>query len=383
MKSSKINLSYVILIIWIYLNFIINIISMFLPGSIPSMLKYIILFLCGIVLLLKYKFKIKKKIIIFSIVYFLVLLLNIFLVNYDKYVIIESLTSFIGLIIPFCIFSEDDFSLKSFNNFWYSLRKHFFLIVLATFVIYKFGHLKYSVFDNIVLPTLLIVCFQYNKNNTKNVLEFLLMSALVGIQVLFGGRMAGLSSIFIFVFCLIFVRNNTTKRKIIYSIVTLAALLLLLINLQHILNFVLNILNTLGIKTRTLVLLKQQIAAGSLYLTNRDSIYSVAINFVINNFGLPGGFAVIRNLTNGSYYHAHNLILNLFCFFGIYGTIFVGAWVCKKFIVLKKTDKYSFSFGITLLLFYLVRSITGTYFLTSIYSILLVSLLFFLRKGGN
>jgi len=380
MKQIKTNLHYMILIIWIYINFITNIFSMFLSGSLPSLLKYIILFLSGIVLLLKYNFRIKKKVIVFSVAYFIILLLNILLVNYDRYVIIEGLTSFVILIIPIYVFSQDDFNLQSFNSYWYSLRKYIFPIILATFILYKFSFLKYSVFDNIVLPTLLIMCFQYNKNNSKNMFEFLMMLFLLAVQVLFGGRMAGLSAIFIFILCLIFVRNNTLKKKIIYSVSLLLLISLILFNLPHILNFLLDIFNALGIKVRTLTLLKQQIAEGGLYLTNRDYIYIAASDFVIRNFGLPGGFAVVRGLTNGTYYHAHNLILNLFCFFGIYGTAIIVYCCFKQFIKLKKKDKYEFSFGITLLMFYLLRSMTGTYLLTSIYSLLIISLLFFQKE---
>lgn len=381
--QNKINV-YIIFLLWIYLDFITQLIGIVIPKSIAYLLKYIILAIMCLYLIYYNHFKFSKKIIYFSFVYFLILILNLLLVSYPKFVFIEASTAYLTFFPIFYIMTFKEFRLQELFTYWYKLVKYIVLLSIFVVFLYKFGLVKYSIFNTYLLITILFLSFYYNYSDKRNKHDLVYILFLLFLQVVFGGRMAGITSLFIIFYTFVFLRKMSLQKRILLLVVLLLIGSVIFLNLSLIINIIIKTFNFFGLNTRTFDLLNEQLQKGSLfenfYVTNRDFIYGVTMDFLDKQHGLPGGFAVIRNLTNGEYYHAHNLFLNMFCVFGFYGTIIILVILIYRIFALKRKSSSVLikRFTVYLIFVYLIISLVDTYFINSSISILIIGILFFM-----
>ncbi len=378
----KINVN-VILVIWIYMDFIALLMGLLIPGFYGSLIKYFIFSLLTLVALVHSNFYISKKLLYFIIIYLSLLCLNILLVDYKYYVIIDGLTSLVMLLPCFYIVSNKEFNFDSFLEKWNDFSYVNSIFILLSFILYYFKIASYNIFAVIILPNLLIQCYSYSKVKEKKmnllyiITEFLLL-------ILFGGRLASMVACIIILYALIFLRKTTVKRKLITFGSLFLAGVLILINLKYILWGINSILKFLNISSRNIILLSEQLESGSLwsnlYLSRRDIIYTKLLDYLKYTWLLPSGFGVTRYLSNGAFYHAHNIFLQMATMFGVPLSIVL---IVIFVIYFKKrlfSSKKMANFLVLLLIFYGVRSIFDTYFLTHYASVLLLALVFLYQE---
>src|SRR5699024_8868429 len=108
-----------------------------------------------------------------------------------------------------------------------------------------------------------------------------------------------------------------------------------------------------------------------LYLSGRENIYSEVENYLSENGLFPSGISMARYLTNGQYYHSHSFYLETLLVFGYIITYILILVLIMRFIYIFKSEKskddiYKIEILVLLLISFIVRSITGTYFISDI-----------------
>ena len=198
----------------------------------------------------------------------------------------------------------------------------------------------------------------------------------------FGGRMAafvGAFSVFLAYMLSSFV--NHIKKWLLIIVVGLTSILVIN-NLYTILMHVQTILNRLNLSSRSFSLLAEQIeiSGASIYMTGRNTIYKQVLNYIVQRTGLPGGFGVSLHISNGRYYHPHNLFLQLAVMFGVIGGGFVILLLIYKVIQLKRIFMpLEYQFTLLLILSYIIISFTGGSILNNYVAIMGIGMIFFYR----
>ncbi|MCR5669699.1 MAG: hypothetical protein K6G10_01720 [Butyrivibrio sp.] len=357
-KEKNIN----IILIYIYLAGYLRILRGVFNPSIVSYIYYVlIVFLFGR-FLFNNRF-IKRKVLKFYLLYSLLIVANMVLVQYKNLVAIEGWTNFIIALIPLYFFSLD-VDLELFMNKWRRWANATTFSFAIILVLYYFKIVDYGVFALITVPNCLAVSWHYTHAQGDKILDFTEIVINVIITFIYGGRTATVATIAVFAFTF-FVCKRLSNNKVIETafIVVFAAVFML--NIEAIASNVVEIASALGIRSRNIYLLGRQLKkgglfSGNIYTSNRDYIYDVALKFIKENNGRPGGIAIIRYLTRGRFYMAHNLLLELVITFGIYGAGLILLFILIKLLRLRKTvskDKYQLIVMIGFC--YLILSITG------------------------
>ena len=153
-------------------------------------------------------------------------------------------------------------------------------------------------------------------------------------------------------------------------------------NLTNILLIVQDVLDKYNMSSRTLTLLTDQLRSGNMgiYMTRRDVLYEIIIDYIIDRAGLPGGFGVTLAITDGAFYHPHNLILQLAVMIGGGGAaVFLMLVVYKILRFKRNNDDLNYRFVLLLVLDYSVISLTGGSILINYIAIIGMAVLFFYR----
>ncbi|MCI5956184.1 MAG: hypothetical protein MRZ54_04300, partial [Clostridiales bacterium] len=129
----------------------------------------------------------------------------------------------------------------------------------------------------------------------------------------------------------------------------------------------------------------EQLKTNELYLSRRNIIYDEVIDYISSRSGLPGGFGVSLAISNGKFYHPHNLILQLLVMFGVIGTVlFLLLVICKLLRQKMLCRKEEYNFMILFLVDYILISLSGGSILTSFVSIIGLGMVFFYKtKKSN
>ena len=178
---------------------------------------------------------------------------------------------------------------------------------------------------------------------------------------------------------------NLSKKYIITMVIGIVGIVVIN-NLNALLQYFQVILNTYNLNSRSLSLLIEQLRAGNagVYLTGRNIIYDEIVDYIIDRGGLPGGFGVSLNISNGRFYHPHNLFLQLAVMFGVLGgmlLIFVVLYRLKR--LKRNRQQFEYQFTLLLLIEYLVISFTGGSILNHYVAILGIGMIFFYRGRQN
>ncbi len=368
----------IVCLIWIYLKPIIDTVLFFLNGSLVSYLYYLVIIIISLYIVTR--IGIEKRSIIFLIIFIVLVLLNCAMVNYKNYVFVEGFTDIIIWLIPVFAITGKYFNFNNFLNWWFRFSLCMSGFVLIPIILNSLKLLNYGSISSILLPNLLILSWYYFKEKgiLSKTFKWIVFNMIL--IFLFAGRMAFLSiSLTIVVF--FFIQKNIDLKIKIALLVSIAIVILITIyNIESILGFINNTLNHFGLHSRNIDLFIEQFKNGitldGLHLSGRDIVYTEAINYIKDNWLLPSGLGVIRHLTDGVYYHSHNLILEQFIVFGVPLTIIFDILTILFLSKKRNDDKQQFKFLIYLLFFYLILSATGTNFINSIYSILFLTMLF-------
>lgn len=376
---------YVIFIIWLYLNCIMEIADVFISNYISTITRYSILIIFFVYILIKQKFVINKRIIYFFITYIMLVSLNVLLVDYPKYVIAEGVSNFLIFATPVLLISIPNFKLDILFEKWYTFAKYTILISIVLLLFENTNVLSYSIYSKLLLPSIIILLFNYFLDRHNKCLDLLILISMICILFVFGGRMAYFTSMLIFIFAILVIKKMSTKKRVLIFITLIFITLIFILNAKNILTGISRVCSMYNIESRTISLLEEQMKDGfnfkNIHLSNRGKVYSISLEYISTNWWRPSGLSVIRNLTNGEYYHPHNGLFQLIITFGLLPTIFILGLIVYKTWKLRKYENYEvFMFTLMLIISYFIRSITDTNIFVDFASIISIAILFFKEK---
>lgn len=373
-----------IIVSYLYLLGYINTLFCWMYPSNISVLYYIALLLFAMILFCINRTKVNYMLIQFYLFYLVIIFVNAIIVPYKKFVLVEGLSSVIISWVPFYCISSFDMNLEKFLKRWRQIAIISSCFLFIVIFLYKYKLIHYGIFALFTVPSVLIFTWYYCNSNSYKGTNFLFILLNIFVTFSFGGRMAFLAELIIFIFSyLVFTKKSF--KKIFVCLSTLIVGIISFYFMPVYLSFIRSILNSWGLSSRTLNLLIEQISSGALfkgmYYSHRDYIYSIAWDYITRHNGLPGGFAVIRHLTNDTYYIAHNMFLELSVAWGILGCITFLAFVIFRYTnYYKKYSNYDFRFIFMLGIFYFIYSFTGQSIFSSPYAMVTIALLFFRKK---
>ena len=193
-----------------------------------------------------------------------------------------------------------------------------------------------------------------------------------------GGRIAAVVCVvMLFIACLCSKKIGFWKKIAICGVV-LGAIFFLMENFGKVVVEINSLLATYGIKSRSITLLVEQMSSGHLYVTNRDMIYGVTIEYIRDRMVLPGGFGIALYLTDGKYYYVHNCFLQLLVVFGVPGALTIIAVIIARLYRFKMIlPSNAFRLLLFMLLSYLLIGFTGSSFFIHFLATIFIALFFF------
>ncbi|MGM0208198.1 hypothetical protein IGI96_002717 [Enterococcus sp. DIV0421] len=376
------------IVVILYLQSFIGLFTLFLPNAFIYVLDKLIFILLMFIVLTANNFKFNRYFwFIISMISVLFMINALFYQNPIN--LLGVYITFISIFIPVLYLINQDINYKSIFYFWEKISTLFTL--LLPLYIYLVINSKISYFDVALLTNINVAGIAFNLvlvNRNKKFWSFLFLFANLFVGFIFGSRSIFVATVFILIFIyLIFYKDKNFKFYL--QIFCWGVLLILIaINLIPLLLSLQNFLFDHNISSRNLNLFIQQLTAQNreLYLSGRDDIYPVVLNYLSKSSGFPSGLGVARVLTGGVYYHAHNFFLELLLTFGvIIGSIFSLVYIyIIIFLSLKSRKTYRDAFIIILLVSFTVRSFFAAYFLQDTMFILGFSMLMknlFSKKG--
>lgn len=378
------NLS-VVLTIWVYIYAIFYFVPLILPFQTPLM--YLSLLLIAVFTVWNTK-AVRRSLLIFIICYVLLALLNTAVVSYPYYVAVEAFSGLAVFSPALLVISSHHFDLIDFSASWYRAAVFSTIFTPIAIVLMQWKYIDYGVFTYLNLPNAVI--FSYialiTKREKEKILCYCLAVLNFAVILFFGGRMAAVAAAFtIFMGYMLSVNINIVKKVIVIAAAVLAAVLVLS-NLNEILYAAEGILNRYNLSSRSVSLLIEQIrtSGAGIYLSGRKIIYEEVIGYIHKRSGLPGGFGVCLEVTDGRYYHPHNLFLQLSVMLGIIGAIMFFILIFARVHRIKKAySVIEYRFVILLLLDYFVISFTGGSILINYVAVIGIGMLFFYKSHCN
>jgi len=288
-----------------------------------SWISYVLYLGLTILYIFLYRPIMSKSVFVFLVIYWIMLVLNILIVSYKSYVVIEGGTNFLKFIIPVLFFSQISTSqLEDFYvNFYHITLKHMILILPYYYMtrneIIDYG--DFSVLTSLLLIVLMIGIVIFQDKILIGIIGLIITFVMTTI---FSSRMPVIAFLLV-TFILVFLKINNSSFRIFFISATFVVLTVCFINIEDILSFINKQLIELGIESRTIIRFTNDIGEKSILemagSSNRQYIWSTTIKYLKERyFFLPGGFAAIRGITDGNIYFSHNLFLDLFVMFGIF-----------------------------------------------------------------
>lgn len=330
-RYRKSNFLTTILLIYIYIPFVWNILENVF--GITAIYRYILYAILIVVAFFCVAY-INTKTFGFLLCFLLGVLLNYICVSYKHYVFIEGSQAFLGIAIPCICIVNRWFNLDMFINKWWKFAQYNWPLLFLSVILMRMQIVTYSIFTGICVPNVFILSYMLLAGSKKNHIIYAIVNILF-IAVL-GGRMAAIVSLVMFLFAFIYSKSIKRWKKIGLIGLLLSSSYLVICNINMLLFWINNIFEKCNIHSRSVSLLINQLSSKEIYVTGRDNIYSACFEYVKTRGGMPGLFGVPLYLTSGQYYYAHNILLQLLVFFGIWGTIVIFAIMIVRFYKLKR-----------------------------------------------
>ena len=375
----------ILLSLWVYIYAFFYFIPLIIPSN--SYLMYFVL-LCMTVLIIMNAPKLKMGLFMFVCCYITIAIINIVVVSYKYYAAVDAFSGLAVFLPALLVIGSDRFDLLDFTSTWSKIALWATILSPIAVILLQTRQIDYGVFTYLNLPNSVI--FSYMAiivTNKKQRRKYYLLSFVnFGITLLFGGRMAALAAAFsIFLSYMLSITTKTCK-KISIVIAAAVAVLLAISYLEEILLILKSVLDKYNLSSRSVSLLLEQMKNGNteIYLSGRNIIYDEMIDYITNRSGLPGGFGISLAVSNGKYYHPHNLFLQLSVMIGVLGTIIFFILVFYKLWQHKKSSQAEeFKFIILFLVDYILISLSGGSILTNYVAIIGLGMVFFYRTKRN
>lgn len=362
------------LISYIYLPYFDNILEN--TFGVSPLVQYLIYLALALVPIFLTR-KINIRVFFFVVIFLSVLLINYIVVKYKYYVMVEGFQALIGILPPLlcitCRYFDLSYFLKAWNKFaYYNIP----LVILAIFLL-KANLLHYSIFTGICVPNVFILSYGIMRMDANKKWAILISLLNIVITAALGGRMAAIASAMMLIIANLFSSSISLIKKIIFIAITVALGFWFINNLYDILIWMSKFLENYGIRSRSVMLMLQQLKTKELYTTNRDVIYSLTTDYIKERSGLPGGFGVALNLTKGKYYYVHNYFLQMFIIFGVFGTLIIFASLVLGFYYMRRLNRNLYRLLIFMYISYLAIGMTGSSIFIHYLSTIFISLFCF------
>lgn len=369
-----------IIILYLYLRIFMYLFTPFFTAQQISRLTYIVLILLIVYSVWRSNYTFNSKFIFVFLSIFLLMVLNLLVVSYKYFVLVEMFTFLTIAFIPLFIIISKKIDYEFLMCYWLRLSKLTTIVIPIYIYLYLNSYISYMDLGNlfhlnfIVQIYFLIIKKDINLGN----IFFLIINALLGLTL--GSRGLFLASIAVALgIALILPKNKGTKYY--FSIIVLGILALIIImNLNPILHNIYDLLTKYGIKSRNLYLFIKQLEGAELdvILTGRKKVYEIMKEYVKGRNGLPSGIGVTRYVTNNQYYYSHNVLLDFLIVLGFYGTFLFIIWYVYKNVMLFRMKNVGYSILSLYVIFsisFWVQSIAGDYFINSEFFWIMVSIL--------
>lgn len=378
-----------LLVIWWYIPLIYNVIYSFFSYSFLALIKYIVYAVLFFFTTKINDYKFNKKFVLFIFSFIIFLLFNILAIDYRYYAMVEAITELLIFITPFYIVSLNYIFIRDIIVYMhkYSIFFTLFSILAILFSMFNLYNWSYGRVSSVaVLNVIFLLYSTFYKHDKKKLTIICLIINIIAIAF-FGSRMPLMATFIAFLY-LYFNFNNISYLKKYISIVIFTILIsIILINIKSILNSVAVIMNNYGLESRTINLLLNDLGNKSLIemmmSSGREEIWPLAIDYILNNNGIPGGFGVMRNVTGGHIYFSHNLILDTFIMFGLLAIplfSFISIKLKRLYSICDKNERIFIS---TIMIYFICTSMTGAHFLSDNYSVLFISLVLFYNNTSK
>lgn len=382
-NNSSRNLS-ILLSFWVYTYALFYFIPLIIPST--TMLMYIWLIVIDGFVVLNSK-RISAKLIEFLLAYVLIVLVNVAVVSYKYYVVIDAFSGMAVFLPALLIISSSSFDLSDFLSVW---RKFAFFITIVSpiaIVLMQKKVIDYGVFTYLNLPNCIVCSYQimtapkHDRSKKKSLIVALTNFAII---LLFGGRMAAFAAAFSIFLGYMISSSVMIYKKILTILFIGVAGILIVNNINTILQYAEELLNKYNLSSRSFSLLVEQMKTSgtNIHMSGRNIIYEEIVDYIADRGGLPGGFGVSLYVTNGKFYHPHNLFLQLTVMFGVFGGIFFILLTLHRLMRIKRSNlQFEYQFTLLILIEYLVVSFTGGSILNNFIAIIGVGMAFFYRRN--
>lgn len=344
-----------------------------------GILLYYGILLCITVLVLLLRRKTSKRLILYLLTYILFAFINILVVRYSYYVMIEAFSAFFIFLPALLIIGSSNFFVDYYIRYWYIAARIHSVMLPFFFLLYVNKIVNYGIFTYVCIPNAVIFSyyiFLYDQKIGMATICFAAVNSCVAL--LFGGRMAGLICIITYVYAFLMSNKISLIKKLIFTILCSVSVIIVIRYVREILLYIYLLLKKYNLGSRTLWLYLKSPGTNKVYSSGRDNIYPLVLRYIKERFALPGGFGVVLNLSQGQYYHPHNLILQLVVLLGGLGAlIFIFSAIFRMLKL--KTDKNLY-FLLLLIYNFLTYSLTGTSILDNSFSIMIIGLLYFYQN---
>lgn len=312
------------LIVFIYLKFILSMVTLFLVEDYINILTIFFTVLIFLNLLYKNKFKICAIFLISMLSIALLYIFNLFFVT-NKNVILAQLLDFLSynIIVAYTITCGIDY--KFLLEYWYKLacKINIALIIFILLGLTKnVGYMYIGIYN--AYNSIIISYYMLNKNQKKIKNCFLFFITVV-IALFYSNRSSLITVLFGFCYGLFCYLKKRTLKKFIFYIICIFIIFLIICFFDNILNLMLSVLERMDINTysinKYIRMLKGEFWEMS---SGRDVLYKVASDAIIESNGLPLGVGYFNKATSGEFNYPHNFILEWYVVFGyILGSIFL------------------------------------------------------------
>jgi len=308
------------------------------------------------------------------------MVLNLLLVPYKYFVLVEMFTFWTIAFIPLFIILSKNIDYEFLLLYWFRLSKLTTIMIPVYVFLYSNSYIGYMDLGNLFhLNFIIQIYFLIIKKdiNLVNII-FLVINALLGMALGSRGLFAASIAVALGI-VLILPKNKGVKYYLLIIALGILALIIIM-NLNPILHNIYDLLTKYGIKSRNLYLFIKQLEGAELdvILTGRKKVYEIMKEYVKGRNGLPSGIGVTRYVTNNQYYYSHNVLLDFLIVLGFYGTFLFIIWYVYKNVMLFRMKNVGYSILSLYVIFsisFWVQSIAGDYFINSKFFWIMVSIL--------
>lgn len=379
-RNNKSRALSILLSLWVYTYALFYFVPLVIPST--TMLMYMWLIVIDILIIFNSR-RLSIRLFGFLLIYILIAVVNIAVVSYKYYAAIDAFSGMAVFLPALLVISSSLFDLEDFLIIWKKFAYIATIISPLAVVLMQNRAIDYGVFTYLNLPNCII--FSYNimtlpKGDKGKKFALFFDVANVLVILLFGGRMAAFAAAFSIFFAYMISSSVKAYKKIFIILLIGVAGILVINNLNALLMQLQIVLNKYNLSSRSLFLLIEQMRTGGigLYLTRRNVIYEEITKYISDRGGLPGGFGVSLNISDGQFYHPHNLFLQLAVMFGVIGGVLFILLIMYRVIRIKKLNlQYEYQFTLLILVEYLVISFTGGSILNNFVAIIGIGMAFF------